>query len=200
MDGEMIVCPECGKEISKASGICPHCGFPLGAVNNVMKCPECGNEVKSSDERCSSCGYPMKRESAGNVINQTDNKKIIIGIVLVVIGIIVAFLSYKTRFMGDYAYYAGVIAECEGNIREYKNLKQDMLDEGDRYSSSFFRSSYKDIADGYQNLIDAVEDDINEYKGKQRAIVIKAGILLILAICLLGAGGKILKNSSGGKK
>ena len=56
MDGEMIVCPECNKDIPKGVDKCPNCGFPLGSVNDITKCPECGNDVGTTDEKCSSCG------------------------------------------------------------------------------------------------------------------------------------------------
>ena len=226
MDGEMIVCPECNKDIPKGVDKCPNCGFPLGSVNDITKCPECGNDVGTTDEKCSSCGYPLKlaatiekcpecgkpvsatdekckscgyplkREADIKAVNNVDPKKRNIGIALIVVGIIFAFLSYKTRFMGNYDYYSGVIDWYEDSIRDYRDSKQEMLAEANSYNPGYFRDSYNDLARSYQGLIDDAEVKIDEYKGKQREIVIKAGIMFIYAIGMAGAGGYLIKKNS----
>lgn len=73
-----------------------------------------------------------------------------------------------------------------------------MLDEANSYNPGFFRNSYKDLANSYQGLIDDAEDSIDEYKGKQRTIVVKAVIMLIVAVGMAGAGGYLIKKNSGG--
>lgn len=229
MDGEMIVCPECNKEIPKYADKCPNCGFPLSAVNNMAKCPECGsnvsptaekcsscgyplklistikncpecgNPVSTTDEKCNSCGYPLKGNFEIKAVNHVDPKKRIIGIIgiaLVVVGIVFAFLSYKTRFMGEYDYYAGIIDRYEDNIRDYRNSKKKMLDEANSFNPGFFRDSYNNIANRYQNLIYDAEDSIDECKGKQREIVKKAVIMLIVAIGMAGVGVFLIMKKS----
>ena len=163
--------------------------------SEMTVCPECGSNVRTTDEKCGTCGYPLKRKS--EIINHIDPQKRIIGIALVAAGIVLAFLSYKTRFMGEYDYYDSVIDRYEESIRDYRDSKQEMLDEAYSYNSGFFSDSYKDIADSYQDLIDDAKDSIDECKGKQRMIAVKAVIMLIVAVGMAGAGGYLIKKNSG---
>ena len=32
----MIICKECGKEISDKANVCPHCGYPVQAVSTTQ--------------------------------------------------------------------------------------------------------------------------------------------------------------------
>jgi len=198
---EKVICPECNTEISANVTVCPHCGFPMGEAkeeNSYDTCPECGNVINPNAEKCDACGYPLNRV-INNVTNKSvDPKKKIIGIIMIVVGIIFAFLSYKARFMGDYDYNVGVIERYEDNIKEYRDLKQEMMDEANSYSSGLFKTSYKNLAYSYQELIDDAEDSIDEYQGKQRAIVTKAMIMLLISLGLAGTGGYLIKKNSGG--
>lgn len=40
----LIVCKECGREVSDKASVCPNCGCPIsqGNVRNSMVCPKCG--------------------------------------------------------------------------------------------------------------------------------------------------------------
>lgn len=197
--GEKIICPECNNEISTDDLVCPHCGYPIGEDKiKVDKCPECGNDVNLLDEKCSVCGYPLKEKVNKNAKNIPDSKKRILGIAMIVVGILLVFFAYKTRFMSDYDYNAGVIERYEDNIKEYRDLKQEMMDEANSYSSGLFKTSYKNLAYSYQELIDDAEESIGEYQGKQRAIVTKALIMLLISLGLIGTGGYFIKKNSGG--
>lgn len=198
---EIVNCPECSMDISANVTICPHCGFPMCEAKTETKnstCPECGNVINSNAQKCDTCGYPLKPTINNSTSKLVDPKKKIIGIAMIAVGIIFAFLSYKTRFMGDYDYNAGVIERYEDNIKEYKDLKQEMLDEANSYSSGLFKTSYKNLANSYQDLIDDAQDSIDEYQGKQRAIVTKAMIMLLISVGLAGMGGYFIKKNSGG--
>lgn len=62
----LIICPECGKEISDRAKQCVHCGFPIeeyleseepqAIVPNEIKCPFCGSERIDNDGYCDECG------------------------------------------------------------------------------------------------------------------------------------------------
>jgi hypothetical protein len=161
--------------------------------DEILFCPECNREIAVGAEICPYCGFPLKSNVA-DIEKSVSKPKQILGIAMIAVGIIFAFLAYKTRFMGDYDYNASVIEMYESNIIGYKDSKQEMLDEASRYSSSFFKSSYKDLANGYQKLIDYAEDKIDAYQSKQRSIVIKSVIMLLISIGLMGTGGYELKN------
>ena len=36
----LIRCPECDREVSDIAKNCPHCGFPLGVIENVTEEPQ----------------------------------------------------------------------------------------------------------------------------------------------------------------
>lgn len=198
---EKVICPECNKETSADVTICSHCGFPMGEAKvetNYNTCPECGSVINPNAKKCDACGYPLDLITNNRTNKLVDPKKKIIGITMIVVGIIFVFLSYKVRFMGDYDYNAGVIERYEDNIKEYRDLKQEMMDEANSYSSGLFKTSYKNLAYSYQELIDDAEESIGEYRGKQHAIVTKALIMLLISLGLIGTGGYFVKKNSGG--
>ena len=84
-----------------------------------------------------------------------------------VVGIIFTFWAYESRFIGDYDYYANLFDRHESDIRGYKDIKQETHDEANSYSSSFYKDSYKKLANGYQDLIDETEKKLEIYKRKQ---------------------------------
>lgn len=155
-------------------------------------CPECGNEVNSADDNCGNCGYPLKTTSS---LNSKSTIKMVIGILLVVAGLICAFLSYRTRYMGYYDYYEICIDGWEDHLREYRDSKLDMLDLANSYNPGLFRDSYENLAESYQLLIDETEDTIDEYKDKQKDIAMKAAALLAASLTLVVAGGLVIKKA-----
>lgn len=167
--------------------------------NKMIVCPECRREIPKDADRCPNCGYPLKSESAIKAVNQADPKMRIVGIALFIVGIIFAFQSYKTRYMGDYDHYTSVIGQYEDSILDYEDSKQEMIDMANSYAPGLFRYSYNNLADDYQGLIDDAVVKIDEYRGKQHAIVMKALLMLITAIGAVSAGGFFITLKSGGK-
>ena len=60
----LILCPECGAEISDKSTSCIKCGYPLSnekpiQKENTLKCPECGNDITSETKFCGKCGFEI---------------------------------------------------------------------------------------------------------------------------------------------
>lgn len=55
----LIICAECGKEISDRAESCPNCGCPVGeSVSEEVngKCPYCGEQLNENELYCDSCG------------------------------------------------------------------------------------------------------------------------------------------------
>ena len=82
----MILCPECGKDISDRAVTCPHCGFPIGSLHgddtvnsnsagndhahdsinpktnpaDTIKCRVCGSTMAKGQRICKTCGSIIK--------------------------------------------------------------------------------------------------------------------------------------------
>lgn len=57
----LIICPECGGEISDKAKCCIHCGFPIEKGFNksicpVFICPECKKAIREQCDICPNCG------------------------------------------------------------------------------------------------------------------------------------------------
>jgi predicted Zn-ribbon and HTH transcriptional regulator len=73
----LILCPECGKEISSKSKQCIYCGYPIEESSlgdndlSDSRCPMCGVQKKhiikdNIKEVCSVCGYMFNEEYVKN--------------------------------------------------------------------------------------------------------------------------------------
>lgn len=70
----MIICPECGKEISDKASSCPNCGNPLSKNENKKFCMHCGAAIDKECVVCPQCGKQVeeltgKRNDNNIVIN-----------------------------------------------------------------------------------------------------------------------------------
>lgn len=63
----LIICPECGQNVSSLAKACPHCGCKF------IVCPECGNAHVLSADCCSECGYDFKKAVNQQVHSEKDN-------------------------------------------------------------------------------------------------------------------------------
>ena len=52
----LIICPECGKQISDKAVCCIYCGYPLSKQKNMKFCPYCGKQVEVENQFCPYCG------------------------------------------------------------------------------------------------------------------------------------------------
>lgn len=60
----LIICAECGKQMSDKASACPHCGAPYSAAPSAVerKCEECGAVLPNGAEICPGCGCPVNIE------------------------------------------------------------------------------------------------------------------------------------------
>lgn len=59
----LIICAECGKQMSDKASACPHCGAPYSAApSEERKCGECGAILPNGAEICPGCGCPVNIE------------------------------------------------------------------------------------------------------------------------------------------
>ncbi len=89
----MIVCPNCGEQVSDRAKKCVHCGEIL-IPEEKKYCNECGTELEDGMTECPNCGCPMndtldvnenpqKVEVTG--VKLTKKVKVIIGTVLAIL-------------------------------------------------------------------------------------------------------------------
>ena len=73
----MILCPECGQEISDKAKKCIHCGkVMIEEVQPQKFCAECGKEIPIDAQECPFCGCPVEPEKPENVAVSQINEKV----------------------------------------------------------------------------------------------------------------------------
>lgn len=58
----LIICAECGKQMSDKASACPHCGAPYSPAPVEIKCEECGSVLPVGADTCPNCGCPVNIE------------------------------------------------------------------------------------------------------------------------------------------
>ncbi|MCM1178019.1 MAG: TM2 domain-containing protein [Bacteroidales bacterium] len=86
----LIVCKDCGKEISDAAAACPHCGAP---VAKEICCTSCGAKIPGDSAFCPSCGSrqpaPYSHRPAAPYMEHVDmngKDRVTAGILALVLG------------------------------------------------------------------------------------------------------------------
>ena len=171
---ELLNCPECGSEIESRTGSCANCGFDL--ENNCKECYECGTLLMKSAIVCTKCGAPMSviNEDATKVdkvvLNKSKNRYI--GIGMIIIACILFVISFSRVNNEKYEFYKKHYEDCEEGYIETKSMANS-------YSSGFFKSSYNNIADSYQDMMDNDMDEINKFR-TQAVICLATGVVFII--------------------
>lgn len=92
----MIVCPQCGEQVSEKAKKCVHCGAIL-IPEEKKHCTECGAELEEGMTECPNCGCPVddtlghKEDKPQKVevtgVKVTKKIKVIIGVVVILLAI-----------------------------------------------------------------------------------------------------------------
>ena len=124
----MIVCPDCGKEISDKAKKCIHCGkVMIEEVQPKKFCGECGSEISIDAQECPICGCPIETEKAENPVvaqiatNAKKNKKQLIvvaalALVAILVGLVISFAGSVLNEDEQLAYQ---------NVVEMKSMMRD---------------------------------------------------------------------------
>ncbi len=128
----LIICPECGKEISDQAESCPNCGYPLQQEQSAEEF------VKSSDDQ-------REKTAVDNVVEFAKNHiKVILAIAIVIIIVIVIFCinNYTNR-----EYFYGI--KWGASVEEVEKKFPDMsyLASSDAYFTTL------DSIDGYDGFV-----------------------------------------------
>ena len=104
----LIICPECGKQISNTAKQCIHCGC------EIMTCPECNEVYVGKVEECKNCGFQFveKTESkpvvpakencidyynkwkSESVLNQIMHSSALIYLLLALVSLVLFFVAF----------------------------------------------------------------------------------------------------------
>ncbi len=141
----------------------------------IGKCPDCGTELEEGAISCPECGCPVVMTSTNGVNGTHSNRKTMRRIVAVVMCLVACFCIYKCFCMindSNYKFYKEHYSECMQGYAENTATAAS-------YSYGFFKSSYQDIANRYQDM---ANDDMKEiWKYRIAAIAFGAsGVLLFI--------------------
>lgn len=103
--GNLINCPECGKEISSKAKKCVHCGMVFVEEKAITKiCADCGKEVASDATECPFCGCPFEEQGLQKVDTIIKSKvvkknftKMVIPIALLALVVVIGGVIYNIK-------------------------------------------------------------------------------------------------------
>lgn len=118
-------------------------------------CPDCKAGIEDNVLTCPFCGCPVSTVS--NNSNSLNNKKRrILGIVLCALSI-VCFIWGINRITNDkYSFYIEHRNECQANQNEVQYLADT--------SNGYFKSSYQNMVDDYEDMIKDDQKEIWTYR------------------------------------
>lgn len=102
----MIVCPECGKEISDKAKKCVYCGKVfIEEIQPKKFCTECGREISVDTQECPYCGCPVEKEKTESALlsriseKTKKNKKPII--IIAIVAVVILAIGLVVKFAGS---------------------------------------------------------------------------------------------------
>lgn len=120
----MIMCPNCGEQVSDKAKKCVHCGRVL-IQEEKKKCAECGAELEKGTTECPNCGCPVEEPDASEK-QEKPQKVEVTGVkvnkrVKIIIGIVVALLVVGGGVIFGVNQYQKKIAaeEYEKRVKSY---------------------------------------------------------------------------------
>lgn len=170
----MIICPNCGEQVSDKAKKCVHCGIVL-IQEEKRRCSECGEELDEEDTVCTNCGCPVEavnvsdsQEKSQKVevtgVKVSKRAKVIIGIVVVLLVVGSATIFGVNQYqkkkaaeeyeqnleLATYSMLTGASeAETCGNLIKqvwYNSIYEERNDATDKYTrpDGYFVSDFND--------------------------------------------------------
>ena len=126
----LMVCPECGKQVSDQAGACPHCGYPISKHISEQreKADVSAKEVKSAAEAKSA---QKNGEEVNTIIEKSARKPIpkkkivIVGVIvmLLIAGLFTGFIfGFKRPYDAACANYSAIMSEYNVAVKGYESV------------------------------------------------------------------------------
>lgn len=142
----LIICPECGKEVSERAEKCPGCGYPLSPSCEVVE------ETTESVETPSSETTVAKRKKPPKAI-------LIAAVILIIAGIVFVLYSQSRSSDGEPVAAAKITSAKENSIRDGKYEEVINTDAANAIDS---------ITKEYEALSEAITDYASYIENRER--------------------------------
>lgn len=139
----IIMCSNCGQEISDRAKKCVHCGQK---ITGKVLCPECKEEINEDLKQCPKCGYKF---------HKTVSKKLI-GIIAAAVVIAVAVGVFITKFLSLSDEEKAIkISIQELDIADEEIITCLLLDSGDEYYIYFRTTKDEYMTHVIDNIVES---------------------------------------------
>lgn len=131
----IIICPECGRQISDKAPVCPNCGVEIG--DKITRCKQCGEIYFKSEKKCPKCHNNNSVPSTANNNNnkkKNNNKALILSIIIALIIIGVGAYMYnnakgeKEAEEYEYALKSNDPVILQAYLDNFKDAPQEHID------------------------------------------------------------------------
>lgn len=148
----------------------------------LMKCPDCGCDIESTLNQCPLCDCKIHKDS--NIQHYTaknDNKNVLLsrkGFVYFCFGLAVMFVVFGVARISSpkYSSYKEHYEEC---MRGYDDNKYAEMTSG-----LLFKSSYRLIAEEYEEMANDAMKEIWKYRGQALVLFVMAFVSVLLGLVL----------------
>jgi len=146
----------------------------------VRKCPECGISVPDDVIQCPECGYPLRGTvtSKKSFLQLPSRTRKMLGVVLCVLAFASAIVGVTQMTSKEYRISVENYEYCVEKRDEVSDL-------ADSYKSGFFKDSYEDLAEMWQ-------DSADEQMAIIKSCRSKAIVFCVIGIVLFFFGVKFL--------
>lgn len=129
----MIVCPNCGKEVSDKAKKCINCGEILIPDEKII-CQECGTEFEEGLTECPNCGCPLEKQNeetsqkvevTGVKLTKKIKKNILIAVavIIVAVGAVFGAVNYQKQKAAEL--YSENLIKTTGAMLEGASVAED---------------------------------------------------------------------------
>ena len=150
----------------------------------VTVCKECGRVLTPGTQFCTGCGCPVTKPESKPPV--TTVVKVAVAAVLCIIAIILFIGGTSVLNSDQMGFWKDHLRTCEINRQDCQRAMYQ--------SSGMFYSSYRDLVDSYDEMIEDAKDEIAELEAEATTQFVGAGICVVLAVVVFVVPWKRVMN------